>query len=298
MITETFHTDCAIGLAYKLNNIPVVGLSSCVLMPYYYARFGLPDSPSYIPSLYVGFGEKMSLYERTANYFITKMQQFLFKIYQTRPDNEMLKKRFGPDFPDIQLLVRNVSLALVNQHYAMGGARSAPPNVLDVGGVHVIGVTNKELPEDLQLLLDQSTEGVILMSFGSMTVLSSLPEEKINMLMRVFGRLGQTVIMKWENISVVVPNRPENVHFLDWLPQREILAHSNVKLFFSHGGMMGSQEALANRVPVLGTPLFGDQFVNLAAIANRKAGLLLNYKDWTDDTLLGAIRTCLTDECV
>lgn len=252
VLTELFHTDCATGLAYRLNNIPVVGLSSCVLMPYFYQRFGMPDSPSYIPSEFVGFSEKMPLHERVANYLITKSMQILFDIYQTQPDNEMLRKKFGPDFPDIRKLVKNMSLVMVNTHYAIGGGRPSPPNVLDMAGVHVMGMQNKEMDGDLQRLLDRSTKGVLLMSFGSIIRLSTLPLQKRKMLMRVFGRLEQTVLMKWENSSAPVEHKPANVHFLSWLPQREILAHPNLKVFFSHGGMMGALEALTTKVPILG----------------------------------------------
>lgn len=296
VISEIFHTDCASGLAYKLGNIPVVGLSSCVLMPYFYHRFGLPDSPSYIPSEFVGYSEKMSLPERVVNYAVTRSMNVLHDFYQTVPDNEILRKKFGGDFPDIRDLSKNMSLVLVNQHYSMGGARPTPPNVLDVAGVHLRERNQMVLNEELQSLLDRSTQGVILMSFGSVVRLSSLPVEKRNMLMKVFGRLEQTVLMKWENVSAVVEDKPKNVHFLNWLPQREILAHPNVKVFFSHGGMLGLIEAMSNRVPVLGTPIYGDQYLNVATIDNRKAGFRLNYVDWTEESLMEAIQKCLSKE--
>lgn len=296
LITENFHTDCAAGLAYQLNNIPVVGMSSCVLMPYYYQRFGLPDTPSYIPSEFVGFSEEMSLTERVVNFAVTKGMQLMFDILQTRPDNEILRKRFGKDFPDIRRIVKNQSLVLLNTHYAISGARPYTPNVIDVAGVHVIGVENKKLPENIQEILDESRNGAILMSFGSTCRLSSLPTEKRNMLMAVFSRLEQTVIMKWENDSEVVENKPANVHFFSWLPQREILAHSNLKLFISHGGMMGMQEALINEVPVLATPMFGDQYANVAVTNHRKAGFQLDFANWSEESLMKGIQTCLSKE--
>lgn len=265
-------------------------------MPQFYHRFGVPDTPSYIPSEFVGFSEKMVLHERVANFAITKASQLLFDIYQTRPDNRMLRKKFGADFPDIRLLAKNMSLIMANTHFSIGGGRPVPPNFLDVAGVHLIGQKKRVLDGSLQLLLDRSTKGVILMSFGSVVRMSTLPTDKVNLLMHVFGRLEQTVLMKWENSSARVENRPQNVHFLDWFPQWEILSHPNVKLFFSHGGMMGSLEALTNKVPVLGTPIYGDQYLNVAVINHRKAGLLLNYRDWTDDMLTAAIQTCLSEE--
>lgn len=34
LITEYFNTDCALGLAYKLNISKFIGMSSCALMPW------------------------------------------------------------------------------------------------------------------------------------------------------------------------------------------------------------------------------------------------------------------------
>ena len=36
-------------------------------------------------------------------------------------------------------------------------------------------------------------------------------------------------------------------------------AHPNVKVFISHCGMLGTQEALYAGTPMLGLPIFGDQ---------------------------------------
>jgi len=44
-----------------------------------------------------------------------------------------------------------------------------------------------------------------------------------------------------------------------WLPQSDILAHKNVVLFITHGGLFGTQEGLYRGVPMLFIPLYGDQ---------------------------------------
>lgn len=114
--------------------------------------------------------------------------------------------------------------------------------------------------------------------------------------MNAFRKVDQQILMKWENDSETIENKPKNVHFLKWLPQREILSHRNAKIFFSHGGMLGVIEALINSVPVIGTPIYGDQYLNVAVVDHRRAGVLLNYDEWTEESLLKAIRTCLSEE--
>lgn len=230
LLTELFHTDCALGLAHRLNNTPLVGLSSCVLMPWHYDRMGLPDTPSYIPSEMMGLPEKMTFVERIANFAITHAVKLMYTPYQVWPDNEMLRRKFGPSFPDVRLLSRNTSLILVNQHYAIHGARPLPPNVIEVGGLHLATRSSaKPLDRDLQALLDSSRHGVIVMSFGSVVALDSLPPQKTQILMNVFRRLSQTVLIKWEEGQELV-GKPDNVHPMAWLPQKEILSKKGIQL--------------------------------------------------------------------
>lgn len=66
--------------------------------------------------------------------------------------------------------------------------------------------------------------------------------------------------------------------------------HKNVKLFISHGGISGIYEAVDSGVPVLGIPLFFDQSHNIANIVHWGAGVVLDHKTLTKDTLINAIR--------
>lgn len=53
--------------------------------------------------------------------------------------------------------------------------------------------------------------------------------------------------------------------------------HPNVKLFISHGGLMGILDALYTGVPIIGIPMFADQFSNINFIVQNECGLQLNY---------------------
>lgn len=86
---------------------------------------------------------------------------------------------------------------------------------------------------------------------------ASMPEEKRQHLVSAFASLKQRVLWKWENETL--PNQPKNVKTSKWLPQRDILCHPNVKVFLSHGGLLGSSEAVHCGVTGVFTPMFGDQ---------------------------------------
>lgn len=83
-------------------------------------------------------------------------------------------------------------------------------------------INNYYFFKDLIEVLDKSNEfGVIVLSFGSVMAMESLPKNILNSLKFAFKQLPQTVIWKYENDHM--PDKPENVVLCKWLPQRAIL---------------------------------------------------------------------------
>lgn len=79
LIMEQFHTDCMLGIAWKLQ-IPVIGTSSCALMPWHYDRVGNPAIPSYIPELFMGYSDKMTFLERLSNWLAVHGIKFIHSL--------------------------------------------------------------------------------------------------------------------------------------------------------------------------------------------------------------------------
>lgn len=57
----------------------------------------------------------------------------------------------------------------------------------------------------------------------------------------------------------------------------------------THGGLFGSSEAAYCGVPVVATPLFGDQYHNAAALKARGMGATVYYGDITRDKVKAAL---------
>ena len=95
----------------------------------------------------------------------------------------------------------------------------------------------------------ESEHGVIFVSFGSMLKGSLMSEKMRQIFTNAFGKLKQRVLWKWE--SEEMEGKPDNVMLSKWLPQQDLLAHPNLKLFISHMGQSSSQEALCHQVPVV-----------------------------------------------
>ena len=67
-------------------------------------------------------------------------------------------------------------------------------------------------------------------------------------------------------------NTGRKFQLLDWSPQKMILANPAVSLFVSHCGWNSMMEALFWGIPVVGWPMFGDQFDNAEWLRNNGVG--------------------------
>ena len=61
-------------------------------------------------------------------------------------------------------------------------------------------------------------------------------------------------------------------------------------LFISHGGLLGTTEALMEGVPIIGIPVFGDQEINIARVSAQGYGLKLDFANITEDTVYDTIK--------
>lgn len=106
--------------------------------------------------------------------------------------------------------------------------------------------------------------------------------DKREALLRVFGKLKQKVVWKWEDDHL--PDQPDNVLISKWVPQSKILGHHNVRLFISHCGLSSITEAMYYGVPVLGMPIFGDQSANCRIIENDGWARVLPFSQLTESS--------------
>lgn len=61
----------------------------------------------------------------------------------------------------------------------------------------------------------------------------------------------------------------------------------------THGGLLGTQEAIYYGIPLLGIPLFGDQQFNIDSYVNKGLALKLKLEDFNEEKLSKALREIL-----
>ncbi|KAH1028367.1 hypothetical protein HUJ05_001726 [Dendroctonus ponderosae] len=186
------------------------------------------------------------------------------------------------------------SLLLVNIHHTLNGVTALPPNVIEVGGIHVVNKKPKKLPQDIENWINNSEHGVIYFSLGSMIKGHTFPEEQRKAFIRAFAKLPQRILWKWENETML--DKPDNVMISKWMPQFDILSHSNVKVFISHGGMLGTIEAIFNGKPIIIIPHFGDQAHNARNLERKEVGIFLDMHDATEGAISAALQKALNSK--
>jgi len=72
--------------------------------------------------------------------------------------------------------------------------------------------------------------------------------------------------------------------------------HKNVKVFISHGGISGLYEAVDAGVPVLGFPLFGDQYRNIDNLVEAGMGISMEIYAVTKNTFLKNVLNLVNNE--
>ncbi|KAG8316807.1 UDP-glucuronosyltransferase 1-1 [Homalodisca vitripennis] len=290
VISETFTADCFVPLARKFN-APLISFVTSNTLPWGSDRVGLPDNPAYIPNYLSNLNTNMTLYQRIYNFVLLTFAKFVNQHYAMSRSQNIVNKYFSNFNPPLGELIVNTSLLFVNTHFSLGISRPVSSNVVEVGGIHM-RTTSSQLSMDIQQILDQSSQGVILVSFGSLIRISSFPRHMISMFLQAFSTISLTIILKYEDD---LPEAPPNVVIRKWIHQKEIIGHKNVKAFLNHGGMGSIIETVYYAKPIIGIPLFADQHLNVKAIAAQGAGVLLEWDTLSEKRIRTAINNVLND---
>ncbi|XP_033249072.1 UDP-glucuronosyltransferase 1-3 [Drosophila miranda] len=291
IILEHFANDCMTAVAHLLN-APVIALSSCAIMPWHYQRMGTPHINPIMPMNFLTYTDEMGLVDRLNNFIHFHTVNILYEWITQPATDELISQRFGFGLPPVNEIVKNTSLMLINQHYALTGLRPYAPNVVEVGGLHI--GPKKPLTPALNKIMEDSLSGVIYISWGSMVDPSSLPDQKLRALFKSIAHMKDyTFLMRWKSGKPLPHDKPGNLFTFDWLPQRDLLCHPRVKAFISHAGLLGTTEAGHCGVPMLVTPFYGDQFLNAGTLAQRGFGVIVDFGDFDEHHITRGLQTIL-----
>uniref|UniRef100_A0A182RHS4 UDP-glucuronosyltransferase n=2 Tax=Anopheles funestus TaxID=62324 RepID=A0A182RHS4_ANOFN len=291
VIVGYFVADFVLGLGPHFNAPTVVLFSAGMTKPT--ADFvGNPRAIAAVPHLMLGGKGTMDFFGRVKNFLFAGVENVLCAVSEY-VQTSYYEHHFPPDrYPTFQEVRRNVSLVLLNTHFSQSTPRPYLPNIVEVGGLQIKAKPDP-LPEDIREWLDEAEHGVVYFCLGSNLKSADLPQAKLDAILRTFGHLKQRVLWKWE--SNRIPNAPPNVLSKAWLPQDDVLAHRNIKLFISHGGLGGMAEAKYHGVPVLGIPIFAEQFQNIQSMVEEGVAMRLDYQELDEQSFSDAVNIMLRE---
>ncbi|KAM4615777.1 UDP-glucuronosyltransferase 3A1-like [Polymixia lowei] len=255
----------------------------------------LPSPVSYVPVFGSQLSNHMDLWARAKNLIFSLLAPIGQGLVWSR-FREVAECHLGASSPPggLEELYQGAELWAFNTDFSLEFAQPLMPNTMLVGGL--LNKPAKPLDQDLESWISGFGEaGFIVVTLGSMV--SSVSVDRLLVeLTAGFSRVPQGVIWRYD------PQRwpshldtPPNLRLLTWLPLNDLLGHPKARLFISHGGQNSLLQAVYHAVPVLGIPLFGDQFDNVVRVESKGLGLTIKPTHITRELLSSTIQTLIQD---
>ncbi|XP_034484460.1 UDP-glucuronosyltransferase 2C1-like [Drosophila innubila] len=293
VVLEPTHSDALIGFAEHFN-APQVGLSAigCSWLVDYQAGNSAPSV--YRPISPMGYSRGKSLVDKWNNWIYITEEWMMDRLVYLPGQLELFVSYFS--FPPEKFYERrrNFSLMLINQHFSLGRVRSNVPNVIEVGGMHMAEPSVPLEPELLDFL-NGAEHGAIYFSLGMEILNKWLPKNMEQTMLQTFSQLKQRVV--WKHEMETMPNKSDNIYLSSMASQRQLLEHPNVKLFITHGGLLSLIEAAYSGVPMLGLPIYFDQFDNVERMQQAGVALSMDFNAVTAEQLTHNIKELLENPC-
>jgi glucuronosyltransferase len=243
----------------------------------------IPSLPSFCLINVVPRTDNMSFLQRLQNFYFYLYMYFHYIGFAPPVPADVFEaySKYG-SFESIDDIMRQTQLWIMTSDPILSYPRPLMPHVIEVGSLSVRPA--KPLNEKWTAIAER-TPKFVLVSFGSTS--SALPKEISLKFLQAFAQLRYTVIWRFKNVDDL--DIPVNVIIVDWISQNDLLAHPNIAVFITHCGNNGQFEALYHAVPMIGMPLFFDQFHNAARLPHLGFGVVLEITKFGVHDLVEAV---------
>jgi len=140
VVVENFFHECFVTLGHKYG-VPVVQLLPFASNARVSQWHGNPYEPAYIPDFVASYVAPMTFTQRAHNavaaLFNTWVNRMLYMPQQRAIMDEHFAYVGHESRPDLETMLRNVSLTLVNSHPLIGPAAPYVPSYIQVAGMHM-----------------------------------------------------------------------------------------------------------------------------------------------------------------
>ncbi len=256
--------------------------------PFLNSQLGLPDDLGSVPLQGSKLASIRSFGDRLKNVLLYIVHTLVVKPLVVRMMDEPIHT-LDPTLPvGVDGMLRHAP-TLILSSWALEVPRLTPPHVFVTGAV---------LPQPARPLtqawidwLESDVRPVVLVSLGTATGVVDAHRTLLRAMMAhtpharfVYRIKGDAGVAELDNVKAV-----------PWMPQNDLLAHPRVVAFVSHCGMNSLHEALYHGVPIIATPLLGDQFENAGVAVRVGAAVSLPLASVTTTQLVDGVHAFLAN---
>ncbi|GMS91955.1 hypothetical protein PENTCL1PPCAC_14130, partial [Pristionchus entomophagus] len=302
------YDGCPLALAHRHGIKRIIGYSSFPVGSPEYVRYfnGLPDLPIYISDTIHRF-EKFdifNIFDRLRNFarnvhmmsnrvevFRGMVRLSFVVVFIEYIQNEVIRKHYGPDFPGVYEMGREMFYEMANSHPLLEEPKPTSLRIKYIGGIGFKPAKN--ITSEYSSILSSSSR-VILISFGSQVTADAFPPHIIDSFIHTAKSLPDfTFIWRY---TKPLHGIPPNLHIVDWLPQNDLLQSPTVAAFVSHCGMNSFVESSFAGVPLLAIPLFADQVHNAYNAERLGMGVILRKNAITRESMVEKMKEVVLNE--
>lgn len=291
-----YNEDCQEGIFEVLGIQTTIMTSAISMYEQIYNNHGLPNIPSFIPSVILPYTPEMSWKQRLINTIVNYKIEQLYK-WSTGAMHEFYKEKFGSDFPNLMELRRQkTAFTFMNSIEHIDFIGPITTKVKFIGGLKPRKVD--AIPESI-LKKIENKKGFVILSFGTFARSNTVPEKIRKDIISAFRKFPDYAFL-WkyktsEDENLDFMKGVENVFLEPWLPQYALLNHEKCKAFISHVGRNSIQESIQAGVPIIAIPFFTDQLHNAAVVKDKNLGILLGRENLHETGLTEALKKILLD---
>ncbi|XP_055547923.1 UDP-glucosyltransferase 2-like [Wyeomyia smithii] len=275
-----------------LFNVPMIGITSIDSISMVHQVLGNVMNVVAHPEMNHKFSSEPNFLQRLVA-VVTKVfiDNYLIPREFAKYD-KVIERNFGSNMTKSRELMHRIDFLMTNVEPALGYVRPSVPQTIQLGFLHI--EEPKPLPKDLKRYFDHSQHGVIYFSLGTLIRSNSINARNLKVFVDTFKSLKYDVL--WKCDSEVDLNGTSNIRIARWLPQQDLLAHPNVKLFVTQGGQQSMEEAIDRHVPMVVIPFNFDQFGNGDKVVERGIGKTIWMERLTTEKLRETILEVISNK--
>ncbi|XP_043428481.1 UDP-glucuronosyltransferase 2C1-like isoform X1 [Prionailurus bengalensis] len=249
----------------------------------------LPIPSSYVPGITSGLTDRMTFVQRLENWLLYIVTDIMFLYFVFPEWDGYYSKALGKPATLCEIMGK-AEMWLIRTYWDIEFPYPYLPNIEFVGGLHCKPA--KPLPKELEEFVQSSgKDGVVVFTLGSM--IKNLTEEKSNLIASALAQIPQKVL--WRYTGKKPDTLGPNTRLYEWIPQNDLLGHPKTRAFITHCGTNGIYEAIYHGVPMVGIPIFGDQYDNIARMKAKGAALKVDLHTMTSSDLLNALKAVINN---